>query len=111
MRHHRYAVVPAWKQHIDQSSDPGPVRRCPEKIIFLWKEIVGKLDPRQMSQKRAMGMQCTFGRPGGARCVDDQGRIIRSGFYRLKIRKPFFHHIPKTQHLPRFFTSGHQNGF
>ncbi len=74
MRQHRYTVVPAGKQHINQPADPGPVRRGPEKITFLRKKIVGEFDARQVPQKRPVDMQRTFGRTGGTGSVIDTTR-------------------------------------
>ncbi len=104
-------MMPAGKQHVDQSPDPGPIGRGPEQVIFPGEKIVREFHPRQMSQKGAVGVQRAFGRTGGAGGIDNQGRIIGSGVYGLKFGRPFPDQVPEILYIFVFFAACDQNGF
>ena len=106
VRQHRDTMVPAWKEHIDQPADPGPIRRRPEEVIFLGEKIMGKLHPRQMAQQHPVCMQGTLGRAGSARCINNERRIIGPGFEGAEIRRAFFNQLSEIQHLIGAFTAG-----
>ena len=46
VRYHGDAIVPARKQYIVQTADPGPVRRGPEAVVRLGEVLMIKLDRR-----------------------------------------------------------------
>lgn len=92
---HRHAVIPGREQRIEQSADPGPVRRRPHQVIRLRKEVVRHLDIRQMAEQHPMGMQRALGIPGRARGVDDDGGIVRASLDRRKILRGILDGLPE----------------
>ncbi len=63
---------------------PGPVGRGPHPVAGLGEELMRHLHPRQMPQQHPVGMQRPLGRPGGARGVADEGRVLGAGFGHLE---------------------------
>jgi hypothetical protein len=70
-----------------------------------------KLHPRQVAQQCPVGMQGTFGRTGRTRGVNNQRRIIGSGFKGPKIRRCLFNKLPKIQNFLCFFAASYDNQF
>src|SRR3546814_3209112 len=52
------------------------VGRRPHAIAVLRKQIVRDFDARQMAQQHTMRMQRAFGLASGARCINNDGRIV-----------------------------------
>jgi hypothetical protein len=65
---------------------PGPIRRRPEAVAGLRQEFVRDLDAGQVPEQHAMGVQRALGRPGRARGVDHQRRIVGGGVDRRELR-------------------------
>ena len=51
------------QQHVEEPAGPGPVGRSPEAIARLRKELVRKLDTRQMPEQHALRVQRSLGGP------------------------------------------------
>jgi hypothetical protein len=50
MGKHWNAMMQAGEEGIDEPSYPSPIRRGPEEIILSGEEIMGKFNPRKVSQ-------------------------------------------------------------
>ena len=107
---HRDAVVQTREEHIDQAADPGPVRGGPEQIVVPGKEIMGQLDPGEVTQKHAMRVQCPLGRPRGPRCIDDQRGVIRSGEHRIETTGRTLDRLPEADRALGLSPLRHENG-
>ena len=76
MRQNRGAVVPGGEQRIIEAGDPGPFGRRPHHLVAARPVAEPLLHGRDATQHHAMGMQRALGLAGGARGVDQQGRIL-----------------------------------
>src|SRR5438132_2360897 len=70
------AVVPSGPQHVEETADPGPIRRGPEAISRARGEVVEEDERGQVSDQGRMGQQRALGWSGAAGRVHDPRGIV-----------------------------------
>jgi hypothetical protein len=79
------------EEYVEETANPGPVRRRPEQIPPAWHEIVRKAYARQVSKQDTVAVQGPLGRASCARSVDNDRRILRLGNDRFEAGRSLLH--------------------
>src|SRR4051812_5006029 len=81
--------MPRRQQRIEQSTGPCPVRRRPEHVARLRKEVVRMHEARDVAEDHPMRVQRALRRACRAARVDDEGWVIGGRIDTLKKRRGF----------------------
>jgi len=92
----RLAVEQGEQKHVDETPDPGPVRRRPEDVAVGREAVVREAEARLMPQQRPMGEERTFRRTRRPGRVDQERRIVCGGVCHLQAGRGIVEQIPEA---------------
>ena len=78
------AEVQRRQQGVHQPARPGPVGRRPEDVAAAWKPILRGHEAGQVADQHAVRQQGALGRAGGARRIEQDGRVLGARLDRLE---------------------------